>query len=130
MGYAVRQGGGSNGIVLDCEEDVVVNDYVYLSATTEKAGKAKADSRNTMPAIGKVVRRLSNNRCLVVQFHLETNLTGLVPKQRFFISPLVAGKLTTEPPTSTNHVLQCVAEAKSSSEMLVSVDPTSYMIRQ
>lgn len=128
MGYAVRQGGGS-GIMVECEPDVVLNDYVYLSSS-EKAGRAKADSVNTMPSVGYVTRLLSNNRCIINQFQLEKNLTGLTPKQRFFISPTDAGQITNIAPSDPDHVLQCVAEAKSETEILISIDPTNYVIRQ
>lgn len=70
MGYAVRQDSGA-GVTVDCEPNVELNDYVYLSAVSEKAGKARADSINTMPAVGKVTRKLSNNRCIINQFILE-----------------------------------------------------------
>jgi hypothetical protein len=128
MGYALRKD-ESAGQIVDCEPVVDVGDYVYLSPS-QKADLAKADSITTMPAVGYVKRKLNNNKCLIVQFELEKNLSGLTYKERFFISPVDAGKVTNTAPNATDYVLQCVGEAKSDSERLITIDPTNYIIRQ
>lgn len=128
MGYAVRQN-DSAGKTVECEPSVGLGDFVYLSSTS-KVDQAQANSVNTMPAVGYVKRMLNNGKCVIVQFELEKNLSGLSIKERFFISPTLPGKITNIAPTDAEHVLQCVAEAKSVTERLVSIDPTNYVIRQ
>jgi hypothetical protein len=128
MGYALRKE-ISGSQLIDCESNVVVGDYVYMKSNS-KLAKAKADSRNTMPAVGIVKQLAPNNKCVIVQTSLEAGHSGLTTRQRVFISPNEAGKITTTPPNSPSYILQCVGEAKSETEILVSIDPTNYIIRQ
>jgi len=128
MGYALRTT-DAGGKIIECEPAVEAKDYVYVT-TDGKVGRAQSDSLLTMPAVGYVKKRLGNNKALVVQFDVEDGLSGLTPKQRFFISPDNPGKVTNIAPVATEHILQCVAEAKSTTMRMVHVDPTNYVIRQ
>lgn len=127
MGYARRR--TESGQTVSCTTDVEVGDLVYLSAS-EVADRALANSPNTMPAIGIVVRKLSNTQCIINQYQLQSNLSGLTPKQKHFVSTTQAGKTQTTPPASkTGHVSQYVGESKSTTERLITIDATNYVIK-
>jgi hypothetical protein len=127
MGYAQRV--AEVGQRVTCEPSVEVDDLVCLSSTNV-ASKALADSESTMPAVGIVIRKISSTVCIINQYKLESNLSGLTPKQRFFVSTTDAGKMQTNvPQPNTGHILQCVAEAKSSTERLITIDATNYVVR-
>jgi hypothetical protein len=128
MGYALRKE-ISDFKLLDCEAGLQVGDYVYIK-NNSKLDKAKSDSIHTMPAVGIVKRLAPNNKCLISQTSLENGYSGLTARQKVFISPTEAGKITTSPPNSPSFILQCVGEARSEDEVLVSIDPSNYIIRQ
>jgi hypothetical protein len=113
-------------IAVECEAGVVVNDYVYINASG-KADKADASSVDTMPCIGKVFS-IKNNICKIRKVFVENDYTAL-PREVLFISDVIAGSLSIDPPTTPNSVIQPIGLCSVPNQVIVEVNQFDVIIR-
>jgi hypothetical protein len=129
MSVVLRKSNNSSPTLkLSCDTSVEVGDYVYIRPD-EVLDKAKGDSIATMPAIGKVTKKISSTECEISDDLIDQDYTGIMAKQSIFISDTVAGQIQSFPPTMSGHVSQNVGIGLSSTKIKVKIDPSNILIR-
>jgi hypothetical protein len=114
-------------IIIDKENNVSVGDYIYINSDG-KAEKALANSINTMPCVGRVVR-VQDNKCVIKTNFIETDYSSVIPRQNFFISTTDAGEITDEVPEGEDTVIQEVGWALNNDKVLINIDSSNIVIR-
>ena len=111
--------------VYPCDSIVAVGSLVSISpsGTLILANANSIDGR----AIGIVTDKPSNTEALVSQFFVLEGLTGVVPKQDYFLST-ISGTYSTTPPTSRNSIIQVIGEGLTASSIQVTIDPTQIRL--
>ena len=112
----------------DCGVSVAVDDLVYVNSGG-LLQKAKASSLSTMPAIGIVIRKAGSGKCIIDSFILQTGLSGIVNRKRYFVSATVAGAFQDTPPIGSGEILQKVGTGIGTTKRQVHIDPTNFIIR-
>jgi hypothetical protein len=118
----------SNEIIVDCENNVEVEDYVFINSDG-KAEKAISSSINTMPCVGRVVRLLPNGQCAIKDKLMEKAYVGILPRNKLFISDTNPGELSDSPPNSPLSVIQEIGIGLNNSTIMVDIDPSNVIIR-
>lgn len=109
-----------------CGVSVSVGDLVYISPTG-LLQKAKASSKNTMPAVGIVTEKPSSNTCIIEQ-HFFLSKTS-VNKTEYFVSPTTAGQMTDTHPEDPGNVVQKVGQGFGTDMRKIDIEPNTYIVR-
>jgi len=114
--------------IFDCDTNVDVGDAVFTSSGGVLR-KAKADSITTMPAIGYVTDKPTSSTCKIEMIFMEEGLTGISNNQKYFVSPTVAGELTTSVPIAPGYIMQMVGIGVDGTKRLININPANIVIR-
>lgn len=109
-----------------CGVSVQVNEVVYINASGVLM-RAKADSKTTMPAIGIVTEKPSSTTCRIALFKKITTVGG-TNREKLFVSTSSAGQITNVAPSSASHVWQRVGFGLGTTEQVIQIDSTNYVI--
>lgn len=102
-------------------------DIVYQDGQLIK--KAKADTRDTMDAVGAMSAAVASGVTgnVIIRGRVEKSAWSWTSGAYLFVSPITAGEMTETPPTTSGHVSQQVARALTPT--LIEVNPQgAYMI--
>ena len=100
-----------------CSSDVVAGDYIYPD-NVGLLKKARADSPNTMPCIGYVLKKVNGYAYCTREYIKNVDDPVIGPQ---FISQTEAGKLQSTLPIGEQTVIQQVATGLNT-KLLVSID--------
>lgn len=113
---------------------LVIGAPVYQTGTADEADKAQADALATAKVLGLVadvsiattaqgnVQTDGRLFATTAQWDAITGQTGgLTPGARYYLSAATAGLLTTTPPSADGSVIAPVGQAKSTTEMEISI---------
>jgi hypothetical protein len=128
MSGVLYKQGSSTQFKLPCDGSVEVGDYVYIRPDGV-LDRAQSNSLDTMPAIGKVLKKPTSSECIITDKLIDEDYTGIIPRQEFFISSSLAGDIQTSPPVSSNYVAQLIGYGFSSEKIWIDIDPTNLIVR-
>lgn len=103
-----------------CPPGVAVLGVVYHDGS-DHVDRADATSEATSPAVGVVVFMASPTSCLLVYKGEMDGFVGLVPTATYYLD-IVAGKITTTPPSAVGNVLQRIGWARNTTTLVVEID--------
>jgi hypothetical protein len=107
---------------VDCDSSVYVGAWVYLDSSNI-AQNALADTPSNSLVIGVVEAKLSSTECIIKMFGITDEIfTGLDVTKWYYLSPTVAGGMTTTVPTGGGHILLVLGQPFTSTEFKVNVE--------
>jgi hypothetical protein len=112
--------------VYTCGVSVQIGEIVYINASGVLM-RAKADSKTTMPGIGIVTEKPASTTCKIALFKRVSTVGG-TNREKLFVSADNAGQITNTPPSAVGQVWQCVGFGLGTTERLIQIDSTNYVI--
>lgn len=118
-----------------------------LNQTTENSGSDISGVYTSAATITQAVRISGSNTAVAAQANSAANATigfvkesdaglaivayagelpgfvGLVPGTSYYLSPTVAGGITSTPPASEGQIIQCVGYAKNATTLVIRLEP-------
>ena len=102
----------------NCPAGVAVLDTVYQTGI-DSVDQAKADTTATMPAVGIVISKPIATTCIISRSGIVPGFVGLTADTYYYVSDTTAGGITVTPPNTSNHVVQQVGYAKTTTDLVV-----------
>ena len=124
--YVPPTSGGEDSHIYSCDSVVSVGSLVAISSSGSilvLANAATIEGR----AVGVVTEKPTNNQAKISQFHVVEGLTGIIPKQTYFLHT-ISGIYTTTPPNTPNSFVQIIGEGLSTTALQVTIDPTEQTL--
>lgn len=122
--FASTGGGGGAGVEIDCTagEAVTIGDVLYL-ATNGKAYKAQANANITSKVVGCSNKTASQDEAIkIITIGAVTNPSWtLLTSDIYYLSPYVAGAITSTPPSLAGNYLVPVGIAITATQLAISL---------
>jgi len=115
--------------IVQCGVSVQLNDFVYQNGGGVLM-RARASALTTMPCVGIVVDKPSEEFCRIAQSTILEGLTGIVNRKKYYISISLPGKVQNYAPYDDLQVMQYVATGLGSDKLMVHIDPTNFVVRR
>ncbi len=118
---ALVRGVGSIMQYTSVDNGIADGDAVYVN-TSGKMARAQANSSSTMPAIGVTLGPVNSGvqgNVLVTGLYSDISLSGLQVGQLVFVSPVQAGKLTSQQPTLSGQIVQRIGYAHNATTLYI-----------
>lgn len=115
---------GADTVVLPASEALVAGDFVNLWSNGGVANARKADaSTSGKEADGFVLANVANAANATVYLKgVNTQLTGLTPGTRYFLSAAAPGTVTATAPAAANQVVQAVGKSTGATELAMRLE--------
>ena len=111
-------GVGPDTVTIEASENLAAGDFVNIHDATG-AKVRKADASNTRPANGFVVASVTSGQNATVYLSgRNTELTGLTPGTRYYLSDTTAGAATATAPTDSGDLVQYLGTADSTTSLV------------
>jgi len=116
----LEAGSAPNSITLSYTGSAVAGELLAINSSGSLV-KAKADSITTSNLIGFISSKTSTQATIVTD--KIVTLSGLSAGQTYFLSPTIAGAITSATPTTVGQIVQRVGVALSTTQLLIQRTP-------
>lgn len=101
-----------------CSASLSVGQIVYVSGSNT-VDLADNTNINTVPCIGMIISKPTSTSCTIKNTGEVTNLTGIIPGQKYYVGS--GGAITDTPPTTTNTITQIVCVGVKNDTILLTL---------